>query len=63
MKLDCLGMTYNAEPIFEDVVPGNSVLLELHVILFESSYYKSDQGERHTIVFIHRLIEVQAGRS
>ncbi|KLO11482.1 hypothetical protein SCHPADRAFT_831061 [Schizopora paradoxa] len=43
---DCLGTTYNAEPIFEDVVPGDSVLLELHVISFESSYYKSDQGEK-----------------
>ena len=61
MALDCLGVTYNAEPIFEDGAPSDPVLLELHVVLFESSRYKSDIGRCHTIAFYHRLTGVQGG--
>ncbi|KAI5119391.1 hypothetical protein M0805_005934 [Coniferiporia weirii] len=43
-RREWLGTTYNAEPVCEDA--NVSVALELHVVIFEADYYKTQQGRK-----------------
>ncbi|KAH8114389.1 kinase-like domain-containing protein [Phellopilus nigrolimitatus] len=41
---ECLGITYSAEPVCDD--PDISMALELHVVVIEASYYKTQPGKK-----------------
>ncbi|EJC97866.1 uncharacterized protein FOMMEDRAFT_143407 [Fomitiporia mediterranea MF3/22] len=43
-RQECLGTTYDAEPVCDE--PHPAITLELHVIVFESSYYKTHPGRK-----------------
>ncbi|TFK47428.1 Serine/threonine-protein kinase [Heliocybe sulcata] len=43
-KRECLGMTYLAEPVCDDV--HATLPLELYVVTFESQYYSTSQGRK-----------------
>jgi translation initiation factor 2-alpha kinase 4 len=48
--LECLGMTYLADPVCDDV--HATLPLEVHIITFVSSYYATSQGIRLVIISI-----------
>ncbi|KIY67256.1 Serine/threonine-protein kinase [Cylindrobasidium torrendii FP15055 ss-10] len=56
----CIGTVYSADPICDDA--NVSLPLELHVVVFESSYYKTTQGRKKLKLLeeeITRLISVK----
>ena len=53
MDAECLGVTYNAEPVTDD--QESTLALELHVVTFESSYYKTQQGKNLYLGFWGRV--------
>ena len=60
MFAECLGITYNAEPMVD--FGAETVPLEVHIVTFDAPYYRNTHGEQRYFSTGHVYIQKFASR-